>query len=150
MRAKDRPAFGARFGHQAIAKALGGTVERFPGGWVFGLAKMEVEGWPIRLYAAHNEQVTALPAGAEPLGGNAACPFGAFRIGGHILTTQYHPEITPHFAAALAAEYADKLPAEVAGRAPRWTGRPRQIASRGGSSITSGRPRTAPPAGPSR
>ena len=76
-----------------------------------------MEGRPIRLYAAHNEQVTALPAGAEPLGGNAACPFGAFRIGGHILTTQYHPEITPHFAAALAAEYADKLPAEVAARA---------------------------------
>ncbi len=34
-----------------------------------------------------------------------------------MLTTQYHPEITPDFAAALVAEYAPKLPSKVAERA---------------------------------
>ena len=38
-------------------------------------------------------------------------------IGRHVLTTQYHPEMTPEFVAALVAEYADKLPAEVAAKA---------------------------------
>ena len=117
IRAADRPLFGACFGHQAIAKALGGRVEKNPGGWVFGLAETQMEGAPIRLYAAHVEQVTQLPEGAEPLGGNADCPVGAYRIGSHVLTTQYHPEIQPDFAAALVEEYRDKLPAEVAERA---------------------------------
>lgn len=117
IRAEDRAVFGACFGHQAIAKALGGTVSANPGGWVFGLAETEMEGQQIRLYAAHNEQVLTLPPGAEGLGGNDECRFGAYRMGPHILTTQYHPEITPAFAAALVAEYAEKLPADVAARA---------------------------------
>ena len=115
--AARRPLFGACFGHQAVAKAQGGTVTRNPGGLVFGLAETTLEGAPIRLYAAHVEQVTALPPGAEPLGGNADCPVGAFRIGPAVLTTQYHPEITPEFAAALVEEYADKLPPPVTAQA---------------------------------
>lgn len=117
IRATGQPLFGACFGHQAIAKALGGRVEKNPGGWVFGLAETEMEGEQIRLYAAHIEQVTRLPEGAEALGGNADCPLGAYRIGSRMLTTQYHPEIQPDFAAALVEEYRDKLPAEVAERA---------------------------------
>lgn len=128
IRAADRPLFGACFGHQAIAKALGGKVEKNPGGWVFGLAKTQMEGAPIRLYAAHVEQVTQLPEGAEPLGGNADCPFGAYRIGPRVLTTQYHPEITEDFASALVEEYRDKLPPEVAERAKASLIRPAETA----------------------
>ena len=36
------PLFGACFGHQAIALALGGSVEANPGGWVFGTTATEV------------------------------------------------------------------------------------------------------------
>jgi GMP synthase-like glutamine amidotransferase len=117
IRAEDKPLFGACFGHQAIAMALGGTVSRNPGGWVFGVTETEMEGEPIRLYAAHIEQVSALPEGAEALGGNKECAVGSYRIGRKVLTTQYHPEIDAVFGAALVAEYAPKLPPEVAARA---------------------------------
>ena len=58
--AKAVPLFGACFGHQAIALALGGAVGQNPGGWVFGTTETSVadpapwmEGGPIRQYAAH-------------------------------------------------------------------------------------------------
>jgi GMP synthase-like glutamine amidotransferase len=111
------PLFGACFGHQAIALAMGGIVGKNPGGWVLGLARTSMEGSEISLYAAHNEQVLVLPDGAEVLGGNAECPVGAFRIGDRILTTQYHPEMTPDFVAALIAEMDGKLPEAVVARA---------------------------------
>jgi GMP synthase-like glutamine amidotransferase len=116
------PLYGACFGHQAIAMALGGRVERNPKGWVFGRIETlhsDPDGTPrpISLYAAHVEQVTALPQGARVMGGNADCPVGSFAIGGQVLTTQYHPEMTPDFMQALVDEYAAKLPPDVAARA---------------------------------
>ncbi|HCZ00841.1 MAG: hypothetical protein A3D16_05195 [Rhodobacterales bacterium RIFCSPHIGHO2_02_FULL_62_130] len=113
------PLFGACFGHQAIAKALGGVVGFNPGGWVFGLTETEMEGQRLRLYAAHKEQVLALPEGAVVVGGNADCPVGSFAIGRHVLTTQYHPEMTPEFIAALVQEMRGQLPDAVVDSAAR-------------------------------
>ena len=115
--ARGEPLFGACFGHQAIAVALGGVVGDNPGGWVFGAVDTVMEGVEIRLYAAHREQVLKVPEGAVILGGNAECAVGGFAVGPAVLTTQYHPEMTQGFMAALVAEYAGKLPAEVAARA---------------------------------
>ncbi len=117
LHTERQPLFGACFGHQAIAEALGGTVGRNPGGWVFGLTETEMEGHPIRLYASHIEQVLTLPAGARLTGGNAECPIGSFAVGDHILTTQYHPEMDHAFISALVEEYAGDLPAAVTDRA---------------------------------
>lgn len=117
--ASDVPLFGACFGHQAIAKALGGVVGYNPGGWVFGLTETEMEGQRLRLYAAHKEQVLALPEGAVVVGGNADCPVGSFAIGRHVLTTQYHPEMTPEFIAALVQEMRGQLPDAVVDSAAR-------------------------------
>lgn len=117
--ADGAPLFGACFGHQAIAKALGGVVGYNPGGWVFGLTETEMEGQRLRLYAAHKEQVLALPEGAVVVGGNADCPVGSFAIGRHVLTTQYHPEMTPEFIAALVQEMRGQLPDAVVDSAAR-------------------------------
>ena len=117
LNARRDPVFGACFGHQIIATALGGRVERNPGGWVFGLTETRMEGQPIRLYSSHIQQVTALPEGARLAGGNEECPIGSYAIGDHILTTQYHPEMSHDFIKALVEEYADDLPPEVVTRA---------------------------------
>lgn len=111
------PLFGACFGHQAIAMALGGTVGANPGGWVFGQVTTTIADGPIRLYAAHKEQVIDLPKAARALGGNAECAIGGFAIGSHILTTQYHPEMTADFIAALIEELKDALPQAVIAKA---------------------------------
>ncbi len=114
MAARSVPMFGACFGHQAIAQALGGRVERNPQGWVFGAVKTAMDGiGPIRLYAAHNEQVTALPVGARTTGSTSGCAIASFAIGTRVMTTQYHPEMSPGFIAALTDELADKLPPDV-------------------------------------
>lgn len=117
------PMFGACFGHQAIALALGGQVGPNPDGWVFGLTKVDVVGpadWmggvpqTLKQYGAHIEQVTALPKGAAVVTSNTRCPIAGFRIGDVVYTTQNHPEMTPDFISALVAEYAPKLPPDVA------------------------------------
>lgn len=113
------PIFGACYGHQAIALALGGAVGPNPSGWVFGLTHMtltERPDWTQTLpetfpqYAAHLEAVTRLPDGATPIATSDTCANAGFRIGNTIYTTQNHPEMTPAFIAALVAEYHDKLP----------------------------------------
>jgi hypothetical protein len=63
--------------------------------------------------AAHEEQVVALPEGAEVVLANEGCKFGGFRIEGHVFTSQYHPEITPDFMAALIDELAEVKPPEI-------------------------------------
>lgn len=116
------PLFGACFGHQAIALALGGKVETNPGGWVFGLTRSDIVdpapwmtplGPDLSQYGAHIEQVTEPPANARVLIGSAACPVGGFAIGDRVYTTQNHPEMSSGFVAALIEEYAGKLPEDV-------------------------------------
>lgn len=112
------PMFGACFGHQAIALALGGTIGPNPGGWVHGLTRNTMvhrpdwaRGLPdvVRLYGSHTEQVTTLPEGAKPLSTSEGCPVSSFAIGNSIYTTQHHPEMTRHFITALTEEMADTL-----------------------------------------
>ncbi len=124
---------GCCFGHQAIARALGGTVAKNPGGWGFGTAVTHFgreEPWmmPARdtlcLYSAHSEQVTKLPAGAVVLGGDAFCPISSFRIGAHFFTTQYHPEMSPEFITALTVELETQLDVATVERARQQLRKP--------------------------
>lgn len=126
IEARRIPMFGACFGHQAIAVALGGSVTRSDKGWGLGTAPTHFDRhapWmePFRdhlvLFAAHQEQVQDLPEGAEILGGDEFCPVGAYRIGDHIFATEYHPEMTYGFIAELLDELDDKLDAETMARA---------------------------------
>ncbi len=102
------PMFGACFGHQVIATALGGKVGYNPAGWSLGTVQTiwcDSDGaTPVNLYAAHKEQVVELPEEAAVVSVSPGCPIAGFAIGKHVLTTQYHPEMTPEFISALLSE----------------------------------------------
>lgn len=116
--AAEVPLFGACFGHQVVAKALGGAVGKNPDGWVFGRVEATLRDgrrWPV--YASHSEQVTRLPVGAEVVAEGPGCAVAGFVIGDHVLTTQYHPEMAPDFVAALIDELEGELGPEISARA---------------------------------
>jgi GMP synthase-like glutamine amidotransferase len=126
VHAARQPLIGLCFGHQAVARALGGQVARNGAGWGLGTAPTnwhQQRPWmnpPLTtttLMAAHNEQVTRMPGGAECLGGSDFCPIGSMQIGQHIWTTQFHPEMPLVFMQALLAYLADKLDAATLARA---------------------------------
>lgn len=118
---RGMPMFGACFGHQAIALALGGVVEKNPVGWTFGAVEMAALGTPdwysgpseFTQYAAHIEHVTKLPQGANAIFETPNCKVAGFVKGPNIYTTQNHPEMTPEFIAALTDELADYLGQDV-------------------------------------
>jgi GMP synthase-like glutamine amidotransferase len=120
------PLIGLCFGHQAVARALGGQVARNAAGWGLGTAPtlwqaerpwMQPAQSTTTLMAAHNEQVTRMPEVAECLGGSDFCPIGSMQIGQHIWTTQFHPEMPRVFMQALLGYLADKLDTDTMARA---------------------------------
>ena len=117
MHQSETPMYGACFGHQVIATSLGGKVDYNPGGWVLGSVETCIEDGEktgnIRLYAAHKEQVAIMPPGATIAASTPGCPIAGFKMGKHVLTTQYHPEMTPEFIAALVDEMEKSMDRDI-------------------------------------
>lgn len=95
------PMVGICFGHQIIAQALGGTVVKHPGGWAVGAQDYDFGGQPVTLNAWHQDQVVALPPGAEVAGRNAFCENAALIYGDRAFTVQAHPEFGDAFIQGL-------------------------------------------------
>ncbi len=87
-----RPLVGICFGHQIVAQALGGKVEKFEGGWAVGRTEYTYRGTPIALNAWHQDQVTEVPDGAMVMAHNEFCEAAALVYGDRIWTIQPHPE----------------------------------------------------------
>lgn len=124
--ARKVPLVGICFGHQLIAQALGGCVERFPGGWGVGIREMGVldadllpyfPDRKMRLIVNHHDQVTRLPEGAIPIATSDFCRYEGFRIGHYILTFQGHPEFTVDYERHLILNHAENEDATVKQRA---------------------------------
>ena len=100
--AADIALVGVCFGHQIIAQALGGKVEKFAGGWAVGRQTYDWNGAQIALNAWHQDQVVTVPQGAQIVASNDFCAAAALVYGKRAFTTQPHPEFGADFIAGLA------------------------------------------------
>lgn len=121
--AARKPLMGACFGHQAIALALGGKVERSIAGYNVGIEDttfhtkrpwMTPERDTLPMYVFHEDQVTQLPQGCDLLGSTAKCENASFAKGNHIFTTQAHPEFSHEFMSCVLKFTEEKMPQDAA------------------------------------
>jgi len=101
--AAGTPLVGVCFGHQIIAQAMGGKVEKYSDGWSVGHAEYEMEDCkdPVLLNAWHQDQVIELPKDARVIGSSTFCKYAMLAYGDKVLTVQPHPEFSDHFVEGL-------------------------------------------------
>jgi GMP synthase-like glutamine amidotransferase len=117
--AKDSKMVGVCFGHQVMAEALGGHVEKSDKGWGAGLHHYSVvhtEPWAdgaggIAIPASHQDQVIVQPPNTEVVASSAFTPFAALAWTDRpAISFQFHPEFSTDFAKALIEKRYDIVP----------------------------------------
>ena len=109
---------GVCFGHQAIARALGGEVRKYEGGFGAGVRASNVIDEQMKPYFpdgkmhllySHNDQVMTLPADAVRCATSDFCKNESFRIGHQVVTFQGHPEFTVAYSRHLLLNCCDDV-----------------------------------------
>ncbi|MEW2481395.1 glutamine-hydrolyzing GMP synthase [Mycobacterium sp. NPDC049093] len=122
----DVPVFGICYGFQAMAQALGGTVEH-TGTSEYGRTELNVSGGDLHaelpgtqpVWMSHGDAVTAAPDGFSVIASSAGAPVAGFENRARRLAgVQYHPEVlhSPHGQQVLS-----RFLHEFAGIGATWT-----------------------------
>lgn len=118
LHAAEKTFVGFCFGHQMAGHALGGRVEKAPGGWCVGAHTFTTErqeDWmhpqqaQFRVLMMCQDQVLDLPPDATLLASAGDCPNGLIRIGERILGLQGHPEFPVAYEQALMETRVDRI-----------------------------------------
>ena len=113
---------GVCFGHQLIAKALGGEVCKAEIGWVTGLQSYTFRNnfpWlkdlnqDVKLIHSHQDQITKLPDQATLVASNKNVPIAMYYIDNHIMSIQGHPEFTNEYAYDVVCKRRDIIGEEL-------------------------------------
>jgi len=114
----SKPLVGICYGHQAIAHALGGQVERSNKGWGVGVRRTVIVDQPswadpspksIDLLSMHQDQVSQMPTHATRFLSDQFCPFAGYYIDNRILAIQQHPEFTPELCKDLIVKRKERI-----------------------------------------
>ena len=120
--AKSKPMIGVCFGHQIIAQAMGGKVQKSNKGWAVGPEKYNISNkpdWMTHLsktytsHAIHQDQIIEIPKNATVISSSGFCEFAGLLYGNpdapNAITVQSHPELSDGFVKKIGAERLAKV-----------------------------------------
>jgi GMP synthase-like glutamine amidotransferase len=110
---------GVCFGHQVMAEAFGGHVEKSVRGWGAGLQDYDVvvrAPWmddveSIAVPVSHQDQIVVQPPHSHILASSDFSPYGLIAYDDQpAISMQFHPEFEPDYARALIEVRRERLP----------------------------------------
>jgi GMP synthase (glutamine-hydrolysing) len=118
----DCAVLGICFGHQVLAQALGGRVDRNPMGREMGTVRVQVskadpvlgapEGEAFHANMTHQDSVVEVPPGAQLLARTAQDPHAALRVARGAWGVQFHPEFDAEVMGQYVRDRWDSLVSE--------------------------------------
>ncbi len=117
---------GICFGHQLLAKALGGSVAKSKKGWGVGVhtshhtshinlkvVDKTLTHNKLNLVVSHQDQIQELPKNTKVLYSSEFCPFSMIQVGENFIGMQGHPEFSRAYSSALMEMRKEIIPANL-------------------------------------